>query len=166
MTHWAWRWLLVFSEVKRKFEDAGSPAKSSASDYQAGAELEHSFCIWEKFEEISRVTPNLGINKLSTHSCNELSHLALHYSNVSMSMMAYQITSLMIVFSTIYSGTDQRKHQSFMSLAFVRRIQRWPMNSLHKGPVMRKMFPYDNVIMRWTSPFALQRLYNFCGLFC
>ena len=41
-------------------------------------------------------------------------------------------------------GADQRKHQSSTSLAFVR----WPMNSPHKGPVTRKMFPFDDVIMR------------------
>ena len=37
-----------------------------------------------------------------------------------MSVMASQITSLTIVYSTIYSGADQRKHQSSASLAFVR----------------------------------------------
>ena len=36
-----------------------------------------------------------------------------------MSAMAPQITSLMIVYSTFYSGADQRKHQSSTSLAFV-----------------------------------------------
>ena len=40
-----------------------------------------------------------------------------------------QITSLTIVYSTVYSGADQRKHQSFASLAFVRGIHRWPVNS-------------------------------------
>ena len=40
-----------------------------------------------------------------------------------MRVMAPQITSLMIIYSTIYSGED------------------------HKGPVMRKMFPFDDVIM-------------------
>ena len=52
-----------------------------------------------------------------------------------------------IVYSTVYSGTDQRKHQSSAPLAFVRGIHRGPVNSLHKGPVMRKMFPFDDVIM-------------------
>ena len=52
-----------------------------------------------------------------------------------MSTMASQITSLTSLYSTIYSGTDQRKHQSTGSLAFVRRIHRWPVNSPHKGPV-------------------------------
>ena len=47
----------------------------------------------------------------------------------------------------IYSGADQRKHQSSASLAFVRGIHRWPVNSPHKWPVTRKMFPFDDVIM-------------------
>ena len=51
--------------------------------------------------------------------------------------MAFQITSLTIMDSTIYSGVDQRKHQSSASLAFVRGIHRWPVNSPHKGPVTR-----------------------------
>ena len=50
-------------------------------------------------------------------------------------------------FSTVCSRTDQRKHQSSMSLAFVRGIHRWPLNSPHKGPVTRKMFPFDDVML-------------------
>ena len=55
-----------------------------------------------------------------------------------MSSMASQITTLTIVYSTVYSGADQRKHQSSASLAFVRGIHRWPVNSPHKGPVTWK----------------------------
>ena len=44
-------------------------------------------------------------------------------------------------------NADQRKHQSSASLAFVRAIHRGPVNSLHKWPVTRKMFPFDDVIM-------------------
>ena len=44
-------------------------------------------------------------------------------------------------------GTDQRKHQSSTSLAFVRGSHRWPVDSPHKWPVTRKMFPFDDVIM-------------------
>ena len=65
-----------------------------------------------------------------------------------MGAMAYQITSLTIVYSTIYSGADQRKHQSSASLAFVRGFHRSPVNFQHKGPVTRKMFPFDDVIIR------------------
>ena len=57
-----------------------------------------------------------------------------------MGAMASQITSLTIVYSTIYSGADQRKHQSSASLAFVRGIQQWPVNSPPKWPVTRKCF--------------------------
>ena len=45
-----------------------------------------------------------------------------------MGAMAAQITKLKIVYSTVYSGADQRKHQSPVSLAFVRGIHRWPVN--------------------------------------
>ena len=68
-----------------------------------------------------------------------------------MGTMAYQITSLTIVYSTVYSGADQRKHQSSASLAFVWGIHRWPVNSPHKGPVTRKMFPFDDVITNFSQ---------------
>ena len=64
-----------------------------------------------------------------------LSDVHNHYTDVTMSTMASQITSLMIVYSTVYSCADQRKHQSSASLAFVRVIHRWPMNSPHQRPV-------------------------------
>ena len=45
--------------------------------------------------------------------------LNLHYGDVIMGTIASQITSLTIVYSTVYSGADQREHQSSASLAFV-----------------------------------------------
>ena len=57
----------------------------------------------------------------------------LHYNDFKMSAMASQVTSLTIVHSTTYSGADQREHQSSASLAFVRGIHRWPVNSPHKS---------------------------------
>ena len=70
---------------------------------------------------------------------------AAYYNDVIMSTMVSQITK--IVDSTVYSGVDQRKHQSSASLAFVQEIHRWPVNSQHKWPVTLKMFPFDDVIM-------------------
>ena len=67
-----------------------------------------------------------------------------------MGTIASQITSLGIVYSTVYSGADQRKHQSSASLAFVQVSHRGPVNSPHKWPVTRKMFPFDDVIMRFS----------------
>ena len=78
------------------------------------------------------------------------------YSDVIMGVIASQITSLTIVYSTVYSDADQRKHQSSASLAFVRGIHRWPMNSPHKWPVTWKMLPFDDVIMM----FKLSYLYH------
>ena len=60
-----------------------------------------------------------------------------------MGAMVSQITSLTIVFSTVYSDADQRKHQSSASL-----IHRAPVNSPHKWPVTRKMLPFHDVIMK------------------
>ena len=64
-----------------------------------------------------------------------------------MGTIVSQITSLTIVYSTVYLGADQSKHQSSASLAFVWGIHRGPVNSPHKWPVTRKMFPFDDVIM-------------------
>ena len=74
-----------------------------------------------------------------------------HYTDVTMSAIASHITSLTIVFSVVYWGADQRKHQSSTSLAFVRGIHRGPVNSPHKGSVTRKMFPFDDVIMTMSD---------------
>ena len=70
----------------------------------------------------------------------------LHYSDTVMGAMAFQITRLTIVYLTVYSDADQRKHQSSTSLAFVRWIHQGP-NSPHKWPLTRKMFPCDDVYM-------------------
>ena len=67
----------------------------------------------------------------------------LHYHDVTMSALASQITSIAIVYSTVYS--EQILHQSSASLAFVRGIHRWPVNSPQKGPVTRKMFPFHEL---------------------
>ena len=61
--------------------------------------------------------------------------------------MASQITGVLIVYSTVCSSIDHRKHQSSASLTFVKGIHRWPVNSLHKGPGTWKMFPFDAVVM-------------------
>ena len=80
-----------------------------------------------------------------------------HYSDVIMGEMASQITSLTIVYLTVYWDADQRKHQGSSSLAFVRGIHQWPVNSPHNRPVTRKMFPFDDVIMRDQVPWCRHR---------
>ena len=78
------------------------------------------------------------------------SWISVHYSDVIMSTLTSQITSLMIVYSAVYSGADQRKHQSSASLAFMREIHQWPVNSPRKGPVTWKMFPFDVIMEQLT----------------
>ena len=80
----------------------------------------------------TQFSPNVGFPHLcSTHT---------HYSDVIMSVMASQITSLTIVYSTICSDKHQRKHQRSASLVSVLGIHRWPVNSLHNWPVTGKCF--------------------------
>ena len=83
-----------------------------------------------------------------------------HYIDVIMSAMTSQITGVSIVYSTVWSGVDQRKHQSSTSLAFVMGIHQWPGNSPHQAPVTRKMIPFDDVIIcetRGTYIFKMPR---------
>ena len=87
------------------------------------------------------------LKSFSAETCMTLfSH---HYCDVIMGAMASKITSRKILYSTVHSGADQRKHQSSASLAILRWIHRWPVTSPHKWPVTRKMFPL------MTSPWPL-----------
>ena len=104
---------------------------------------------------------NKWINRVGNQTCGyhnfyskmstllALSQGNSHYNDIIMSAMASQITSLTIIYSTFYSGADQRKHKS---LAFVRGIHPWPVYSPHKGPVTKKMFPFGDIIM-WKNCF-------------
>ena len=85
-----------------------------------------------------------------TPGCCNISKLisnTIHYNGVITGAMVSQITSLTIVYSTVYSDEDHGKHQSSASLAFVRGIHRGPVNSPHKWPVTRNILPFDDVIM-------------------
>ena len=77
-----------------------------------------------------------------------LAVLYSHYSDVVMGALASQITNLTIVYSTVYSDADQRKYQRPASLAFAWGSHRGLVISPHKVPVTRKMFPFDDVVMR------------------
>ena len=101
-------------------------------------------------EWISNFIPHFMIDVITYLSlllppCHEIP--LYNNCDVIMSAMACQITSLTAFYSNVYSDADQAKHQSSASLAFVWGIQRWPVNSQHKWPETRKMFPFDDVIM-------------------
>ena len=110
-------------------------------------------CPFVPRHSLSQVTCFMQLGMLWYHT--RMRYLS-HYSNIIMRVMAFQITSISMVCLTICSGADQRKNQSATSLAFVRGIQRWPVNSLHKGPVTRKMFPFNDVIMH------LEKIMAYC----
>ena len=81
----------------------------------------HQFKIGQEWRVERRKIPGLP-GSLDHYS-------APHYSDVIMSAMASQITGVLIVYSTVCSGGHQRKHQTSASLACVRGIHRWPVNS-------------------------------------
>ena len=76
---------------------------------------------------------------LTIHNICPMAYQWGHYNDVIMGVIASEITSLTIVYSIVYSDADQRKHQSSVSLAFVRGIHRGPVNTPHKWPVTRKI---------------------------
>ena len=97
--------------------------------------------IWPSLQCICLYVPGQGISSKPRPSTPS------HYGDDIIGAIASQITSLTIVYSTVYSDADQRKHQSSASLAFM-----WgPVNSPHKWPVTRKMFPFDDVIMKFDG---------------
>ena len=106
-----------------------------------------------------------GVRYCSFQSMKEITIMRTqtsHYNDVIMSSRASQFTGVSIVCSTVCSGADQRKHQSSVSLAFVRGIHRWPVNSPHKGPVTRTMFPFDDVIVIMRPSSSLIITYSVC----
>ena len=108
---------------------------------------------WDRSVEIYNFKYLSAISTIQLRHTLHETHI--HYNDVIMGALASQISSLSIVYSTVNLVADQRKHQSSPSLAFVRRIHRGPVNSPHKWPVTRKMFPFDDVIMRWLSAIRL-----------
>ena len=83
------------------------------------------------------------------------SYASCNYSDVIISTIASNIASVSMIGSTVCSGPYQRKHQSFASQAFARGIHQWPVNSSHKGPVTRKMFPFHDIILRVCHTLSL-----------
>ena len=69
---------------------------------------------------------------------------APHYDDVIMGAIASQITSLTIVYSTVYS----KKISKLRLTGLCAGNSPGPVNSPHKWPVTRKMSPFGDVIMR------------------
>ena len=90
------------------------------------------FCFsdWMDHAMISLMNQHLLVQEPSNEfwwvnaitSCIGIIVLYDQYNDVIISSMASQITCVWIVYSTVCSDADQRKHQSSASLAFVRGI--------------------------------------------
>ena len=74
-----------------------------------------------------------------------------HYIDVIMTTMASQITSLTVVYSTVYSDADKKKTPKPLVTGLCAGNSPGPVNSPHKGPVTRKMFQFDDVIMLFSQ---------------
>ena len=139
--HWLRYWLVACSAPGYDLNNDDllsiGPLGTNFSDIQTDIH----FVTEHEFESVSDVTMKYIMKE---------QQLVPHYSDVIMRAMASQVTSLTIVYSTVYSGAAQRKHQSSASVAFVWGIHRWPVNSPHKWPVTRKMFPFNDVLMLET----------------
>ena len=84
--------------------------------------------------QANTTTNNIRNSKsITAKPANESNRGSIQYSDVIISTVASLITGVSIVYSTICSRANQRKHQSSVLLAFVRIIHRWPVNSPHKG---------------------------------
>ena len=101
------------------------------------------------------LTHHRPLNVMMDGPSEALSHMTKHY-DVIISAMPSQITSLTIVYSSVYSDADQRKHQSSASQAFVWGMHRWAMNSPHKAPVTRKRFPFDDGIVKMLDKWGIR----------
>ena len=100
------------------------------------------------FDNCLKIDVSTKVSNLTSKVIDCILNFPYHYNGVMMSAMASQITSI----TSVYSGTDQRKH--------------------HKGPVTRKMFPFDDVIMNMHAVCftlfchccCLSILYDLCDL--
>ena len=125
-------------------------AKTTARQDENRNDLEFRVsCIWGFTEFMNHYEETaFHFHRSSSEWTRRMDTLDInHYNDAIMDPRASQITSLTIIYSTAYSGADQRNHQSSASLTFVRGIHRWPVNSPHKWPVTRKMFSCDDFFM-------------------
>ena len=132
--------------VKRASEDMikiGRRRSSSFAGSVSVISIGHGRQPWDDLCENNGVLFSLRANPIT----GTISAARNHYGDVIMSAMASRITGVSIVCSNVCSGEDQMKRQSSASLVFVRGIHRSPVDSPHKGPVTRKVFPFDDVMM-------------------
>ena len=135
--------------------------KNLIRDMGSGIKLLNSQLCFPRVNKFIGQVVHTCVSRPLRHHQFRPSVIHVHYTDVIMGAIASQITNLTIVYSTVYSDADQRKHHSSASLAFVWGIHRGPVNSPHKWPVTRKMFPFDDVIMS-THVTTIFHIVNSC----
>ena len=154
---WCFLWSAHEQTVKQTIE---TPSRSLWRHCNVRLYAGEILCIWQLHLEHQNLKTVDIKSWMMANTLHQQNGKVFHYNDVIMGAIASQITSPAIVYSNVYWGDDQRKHQSSASLAFVRGIHRGPVNSpLHRGPVnsphkwpvTRKMFPFDDVRMSWWT---------------
>ena len=104
-------------------------------------------------QSFSRPHPWRPLNQWLCYICwvvSELFHnepnFIQHYNDVIMGAMASQITSLTISLLNRLFRPRSKKTSKHCVTGLWQKIQGWPVNSLHKWPVMWKMFPFDDIM--------------------
>ena len=90
---------------------------------------------------------NKSLRKISIIHKTKIDILHEHYSDVMMSAMASQVTSITTVYSTVYSGTDKRKKSKLRVAGLCEGNSPVTGEFPTQEPVTRKMFSFDDVIM-------------------
>ena len=102
--------------------------------FDSGEQLSWLFCTSKRNLSFWRLNERYGLSNHRYHDC---------------------------LLDRFFSGAQNRKYQISASLAHVRGIHWWPVDSPHKGPVTREILPFDNVIMaavkwqKWVGTFSL-----------
>ena len=157
------QWMHFYIQIEDKIEPE---IRKLSEDMKAF--LCEIFQVFHMNNRVQWVNAISSLISLYIDLCNDFSHwliscpaIAMHQSLVRLSLQwrHNEQDGVSNPKRLVYSGSDQIKHQSSASLAYVRGIHRWPVNSQHKGPVTRKMFPIDDVIM-WTMQFAFTTIWK------
>ena len=109
--------------------------------------------LWKSLIQADSVAITMDIEAEACIWGLGLTRCLKHYNDVIMATMTSQITSLTIVYSTVYSGADRRKHQSSVSLAFVQRIHRGRGKCFH---LMTSSWPGWIYVIRRIKDFQMK----------
>ena len=104
--------------------------------------------VMDKYETSEFTSENPCGMMTSSHA-----NASFHYNDVIMSALVSQITSPTILYSTVYARRRSKKTPKLRVTGLcVCVIHRRPVNSPLKGPITRKIIPFDGIIMHRCIP--------------